>query len=68
MQTTRWKVGDRIGYEAGDSYELGTIVEVTERAPQADNLYGIKWDDGFDDGEGNIFPEWELNDLDEINV
>lgn len=57
----RWKKGEKIMEPTDRSF--GVIEEVFERAPQADNLYVVKWDDGFDDGEGNTWAEWELSDM-----
>lgn len=61
MPKARWKIGDRVGFDSGDEYVYGVIRLVTERL-DADTLYSVKWDDGFEDDEGNIFPEWELDD------
>ena len=57
----RWKVGNKVGFDAGDDYVYGTIRLVTE-VEGKDALYSVEWDDGFEDGDGNIFPEWELDD------
>jgi len=62
----RWKIGDKVTFDTGEGIMIGEIREVIERVPNADDLYGIKWEDGFEDGEGNIFPEWELNDAKEV--
>jgi len=69
MQTTRWKIGDRVAFFAGgEGIVFGTVREVTELAPARDDLYSVEWDDGFEDGEGNVFPEWELSDPEEIDA
>lgn len=61
----RFKVGDRIGFDAGADIVYGEVIRVDERAPHYDNLVRVKWDDGFDDEEGNIFAEWEVLSLEE---
>jgi hypothetical protein len=66
MQTTRWKVGDRIYFQINDDeVEYGTVRNVLEGVG-TDTLYSIKWDDGFEDGADNMIAEWELNDPEEI--
>jgi hypothetical protein len=71
MQTTRWKIGDRVGFhmnfdDENPEFVYGTVRDVLERVG-ADTLYSIKWDDGFEDGADNMIAEWELNDLEEID-
>lgn len=62
---SRWKMGDTVAFIPNpDEVMFGTIREITEIEGR-DTLYGIRWDDGFEDGVGNIFPEWELNDIEE---
>lgn len=65
MKLARWKIGDRVLFDDFAVSSFGTIREVTEREG-ADTLYGVDWDDGFDDGYGNILAEWELNDPTEV--
>lgn len=67
MTIARWKVGDRVLFDDFSVSSFGTIREVIEREG-TDTLYGIDWDDGFEDGEGNILAEWELSDPMEVEV
>ncbi len=59
---SKWKVGDRVAFDKMfNEFTYGKVVSVTERV-----LYEIKWDDGFDDKEGNMIAEWELFDPTEV--
>lgn len=63
----RFKVGDVVYFENDDVSSKGTVREVTEREDY-NVFYSVNWEDGFEDGEGNVFPEWSLDTFEEAKA
>ena len=63
----RFKVGDVVYFENDDVSSKGTVREVTEREDY-NVFYSVNWEDGFEDDEGNVFPEWSLDTFEEAQA
>jgi hypothetical protein len=63
----KFKTGDRVKFLDSvnpDGNELGTITSYVGNIIDGEvETYSVSWDDGFDDGDGNVFSDWELEKI-----